>query len=45
MLEIAPEGHLFDDKTHPALNGDKPFSLQDFETAADMLHVAAGVQS
>lgn len=30
MLEIAPEGHLFDDKTHPALNRDKPFGLQDF---------------
>lgn len=45
MLEIAPEGHLFDDKIHPALNRVKPFCLQDFQMAAKMLCVVAGIES
>lgn len=45
MLEIAPEGLLFDDKRYPALNRDKPFRLQDFQTAAKMLCVVSGIQS
>lgn len=45
MLEIALQGHLFDDKTHPVLNRDKLFWRQDFQMAAKMLCAAAGIQS
>lgn len=45
MLEIAAAGHLFDDKTHPALNGAGPLLTAGFQMAAELLCVAAGIQS